>query len=115
MIDPMANLGGPQPTQQNQPGTDSADEEVFDFHAQQHNIQKMEAIRSFMGIINGCCADWGGSAKISERNRDGRVLVGGTAELFHEFHALLDSVLWTRLSVLGLDGVRYWALSLRHW
>jgi hypothetical protein len=58
--------------------------------------------------------DWGGSAKISERNWDGRVLVGGTAELFHEFHALLDSVLWTRLSVLGLDGVRYWALSLWH-
>lgn len=57
MIDPMANLGGPQPGSQPQPGTgDSAEEEVFDFHAQQHNVQKMESIRSFMGIINGCCA-----------------------------------------------------------
>ena len=30
--------------------------EVFDLHAQQQNIQKMESIKSFMGIVNGCCA-----------------------------------------------------------
>ena len=58
MIDPMANLGGPQAGAPQQPGQSPGEEnlEVFDFHAQQQNMQKMESIRSFMGIINGCLA-----------------------------------------------------------
>ena len=57
MIDPMANIGGAQPSATQpglSPGDDSTD--VFDFHAQLQNVQKMESIRSFMGIVNGCCA-----------------------------------------------------------
>lgn len=59
MIDPMANIGGTQSLPQtNPPGMDSSSntEEVFDVHAQQHNLQQMESIRSFMGIVSGCCA-----------------------------------------------------------
>jgi hypothetical protein len=29
-------------------------------------------------------------------------LAGGVAELFHELYALLDTILWTCLSVLGM-------------
>jgi uncharacterized membrane protein YgcG len=60
MIDPMANIGGTQPMvpQTNQPGAvdNNNPEEVFDVYAQQHNLQQMESIRSFMGIVSGCCA-----------------------------------------------------------
>lgn len=56
-MDPMANIGGQQPGAA-QPGQSPDDDttEVFDLHAQQQNVQKMESIRSFMGIVNGCCA-----------------------------------------------------------
>lgn len=61
MIDPMANIGGAQPmSQPNAAGFDphsaSGGDEVFDMNAQQQNLQQMESIRSFMGIISGCCA-----------------------------------------------------------
>mmetsp|Transcript_10727 Transcript_10727/g.20050 ORF Transcript_10727/g.20050 Transcript_10727/m.20050 type:complete len:145 (-) Transcript_10727:50-484(-) len=58
MIDPMANIGGTQPiSQPNQPDANNVHaEEVFDVNAQQHNLQQMESIRSFMGIVSGCCA-----------------------------------------------------------
>lgn len=56
-MDPMANLGGgPQPASQPGQNPDGETTEVFDFHAQQNNIRKMESIRAFMGIVNGCCA-----------------------------------------------------------
>jgi len=51
--------------------------------------------------------DWWGFTKVSERNWDGGVLVGGAAELFHEFYALLDFILWTRLPVLGTDSIEF--------
>eukprot|EP01083_Nonionella_stella_P062464 162377_1 len=59
MMDPMANLTTPGGQQQpgqagTAPGEDSM--EVFDMHAQMQNMQKMESIRSFMGIVSGCCA-----------------------------------------------------------
>jgi len=47
--------------------------------------------------------NWRGFGEISERNWDGGVLAGGVAELFHEFYALLDIILWTCLSVLGMN------------
>ena len=56
MIDPMANLdAGTGPT----PGGDSTGGEgsdIFDFPSAQLNIQKMDTVRSFMGIVSGCVA-----------------------------------------------------------
>ena len=56
-MDPMANIGGPQPGGP-QPGASPDDDntEVFDIHAQMQNMKKMETIRSFMGIVSGCCS-----------------------------------------------------------
>lgn len=55
MMDPMANIAAPQ-TSGGQPGQADDQQEVFDYHAQQSNVQKMEAIRSYMGIVTGICA-----------------------------------------------------------
>lgn len=57
----MANLSAQPGGLPGQPGAEvvpggEEPTEVFDFFAQQTNMQKMERIRSFMGIISGCCA-----------------------------------------------------------
>ena len=52
MIDPMADLGNS--------GGEAASEadakDVFDPHALGQNMQRIDKIRSFMGIISGCVA-----------------------------------------------------------
>mmetsp|Transcript_25463 Transcript_25463/g.31371 ORF Transcript_25463/g.31371 Transcript_25463/m.31371 type:complete len:126 (+) Transcript_25463:101-478(+) len=53
MIDPMADLTAQSSGQQN--GTNEKDE-TCDMHAMMYNISKMDKIRSFMGIISGCCS-----------------------------------------------------------
>lgn len=51
----MANIQNPQ-TADSQPGQSEDQQEVFDYYAQQSNLQKIEAVRSYMGIITGVCA-----------------------------------------------------------
>ena len=51
MIDPMAGLDG---APQGDPSSDAANsKEVFDFVALQRNMQRIEKIRSVMGIASG--------------------------------------------------------------
>lgn len=58
MIDPMANLdGGPPPGADTSAGGDLAhSKEVFDQVALQRNMQRIDKIRSVMGIASGCVA-----------------------------------------------------------
>ncbi len=59
MLDPMANISSPGAQQPGAPGAGPPGEEsmeVFDRHAQRQNTQKMDSIKSFMGIVTGCCA-----------------------------------------------------------
>ena len=57
MIDPMANLTDPS----SMPGvgdstTGGEGKDVFDLNALNQNMKSMDRIRSFMGIICGCCS-----------------------------------------------------------
>ncbi len=65
MIDPMANISGQGPVGAgpNAGGASSPNDDtvvesknVFDFEAMKYNESKMDKIKSFMGIVSGCCA-----------------------------------------------------------
>ncbi|GFH61449.1 hypothetical protein CTEN210_17925 [Chaetoceros tenuissimus] len=98
MIDPMANIGG-QPAAQGGPqGTDASttpEGEVFDFNALQRNMQKMESIRSFMGIINGCCA-----GILGLTNTTGIVF-------FVTMHMAVGLCIWIKMNLSGGSLAKY--------
>lgn len=63
MIDPMANISqqGPMGAGPNAGGASNDEtvvesKNVYDFEAMKYNESKMEKIKSFMGIVSGCCA-----------------------------------------------------------
>ena len=60
MIDPMANItpqaGAGAAGPQNNQNTVVEAKDVCDFQAMKYNESKMDKIKSFMGIISGCCA-----------------------------------------------------------
>ena len=51
MIDPMADLGSSGDT-----ANDGDAKDVFDPNALGQNMQRIDKVRSFMGIISGCLA-----------------------------------------------------------
>ena len=63
MIDPMANISSQGPSganggnaNSNNTNTVVESRDVCDFQAMKLNENKMERIKSFMGIVSGCCA-----------------------------------------------------------
>lgn len=61
MIDPMANITsqgpvGPGGQSPNDDNTVVEAKDVCDFQAMKYNELKMDRIKSFMGIVSGCCA-----------------------------------------------------------
>ena len=56
MQDPMANLGGPPGSQGPSDGIQQNTKQVYDFTVMQRNQQRVDRIRSVMGIASGCFA-----------------------------------------------------------
>lgn len=56
MIDPMAGVDPTAPGGSDMDAAGDGSQEVFDMNAYRSNFQKMDKIRSFMGIVSGCVA-----------------------------------------------------------